>query len=1237
MKKMLLTVLCSLMVFVTQSKAQTLLNEDFEGTAFPPEGWTKIDDPNPLICGQYAHWSLYTDPDGQITLQGRKNAYIDTKIYSTESEPGVDPARTEWLITPELTLPTEQSFKLEFRWTGNSISALERREYDVYVVISEDGGSTWSDPIWSLTNEEQMSNSGVVFPWANHARNTSVLDLSDFKGKNIKIGWKYQNFEDGKGDYFKLDAILVQDFIPVRQPVVDGTTSYTFDNSYIGITKRSAAPLIIRNSGINTLTVNSLSGLEGTDFSVDLDPTAVSLRSNEEYTYYAYYTPTETGLRTATLTISTNGGDMDVVLSGSKIVLDEGYTLESFEKDLFPPLGWTSSGWSRSSSIASGGSHAAGVNTYGGTCILRSPRLDLSDNGSHRIEFVYGNIFDGGDFGATSPDSEGFVEFSNDGGSTWSSLGALDDLSGEWIHFDATLEGNGSDNCYIRFKYTCPTPTGDEDEDIINADLYIDDIVLPPLYGATSAPGQATNPSPANSAVDQNTDGLLLKWNGVLHAENYKLKVSTTAENTGDFLNTTLTETSYLLNGLEATKTYYWSVTPSNSYGDCPNVPIWQFTTMADQTIRTFPYTNGFESSTFPTLGWRIETSGESQGWDITDIDPYEGNYSAISGAHIGENILLMPKVALPADDEMQISFYWGNNVPAGLVINEKPAAPSTTPNGADEIRFEISTDGTNWTELAYLSESINSDDRPWRRVKITLEQYKGQNVYMRWRYNSTNYMKAKGASLDAVVIEGFEATGKAVFNREGWEAGVINKGKTMTSKDLTVMNDGKDALTISSATFTSQNFSTSLQPTVVIDPTQTIDFTVSFTAIVPGDIKDTLVVTFQNGLVAKLPVTGTALDENTKCYTFEDCTPWTQEAQPFTLIDKDGLGTTKFDGIMFPNMMTPMSFMVLGPPDGVNSDWNIGTYFKAVSGMQYLGAFSATDDISDVEDWLISEQMTATENSRLRFYARSYVSNEQFNLHRITVLVSESDINAGAKGQTGSFKVLPGADRLEVPYDGPVERFTEFSFDLSSYAGKTIYVALRHNVIDGLVMFLDDVWLENFKFMSEGNHAPQFTTTPIERAEVDVPYLYQYAVIDADGDPLTINVKGLPGWLTHTPGTNGGAISGTPTETGECIYKIIASDGKDEVTQQIEMTIVPTGIDEYDITSIMVGPNPADHTLNIQAPFEYEVTLTSIAGVPVYQGTNETTVDISGLPSGIYILQLKGDNRTFTTRIVKK
>lgn len=171
---------------------------------------------------------------------------------------------------------------------------------------------------------------------------------------------------------------------------------------------------------------------------------------------------------------------------------------------------------------------------------------------------------------------------------------------------------------------------------------------------------------------------------------------------------------------------------------------------------------------------------------------------------------------------------------------------------------------------------------------------------------------------------------------------------------------------------------------------------------------------------------------------------------------------------------------------------------------------------------------MTARNDAKFRFYAKSYDGDNTYHPWAyLTVLVSTTD-NA-----VSSFTPLSGFTSVQVPHKNNNDSqtsWTEFDVDLSAYAGQKIYIAVRNNTpSNGFVTFFDDFYFENFEYVNSDNSAPYFTTVPETTATVGKKWTYNYSVADPDGDPLTVTLQGKPFWLNHTPGTNGGTITGIP------------------------------------------------------------------------------------------------------------
>ena len=1035
-------------------KAQTLLSEDFESaTSMPPQGWSVINDSQE---NSHFHWTLYEDDKSAIS--GKKSARVECGGYTYD-----EPIKEEWLITPLLQL-TDDSYKVEFKWVGASAAAIDKQEYDFQVRVQIDGQSSWTT-IWSFLNKDQVEDSGIKYPWTGWLKYTSLIDLTNYKGKSIKIAFVHCKLKPGLGvgNDIKVDDILVQKYDPILNPQIESATStYTFPVSYIG-SKKYSEVLSFKNIGSGVLKVTSVSSSNSTDFSTTIIPGEVELKKNEEYQFQLIYQPTLSGAPNTTIKIETNGGTpLEIKVSGSKRILPEGYTYESFEGNVFPPLGWRieGSGWNVYNAGLSGDRSA--VVSICEKSELISPRLNLSGNQEYTVNFDFLEDYEPSSDDGGLPENYFRLYLSTDGGATWGKpLFDNVDLN-QVLHKEISLGSPKSDNCYLKWSYTLPglNLSGGYDELPEYSNVYLDDVVLPPLYGSDKAPSAATGNIPANNATDIYNKNLVLSWGGVLFATNYKVYVGTES-NKFDIVNgeSTGLNTSYTLNRLDYAKTYYWKVVPSNAAGEATNVPVWNFTVMADQSVKSYPYIQGFDEKTFP-LGWNTTKEGYTR-WDLSQFNAFDGNGSAYAGGSTSNStaILESPEFVLPTDKEAQITFYWGNGVPAGLQKDPLGTAVNNTtgPNDIDAGYFEIDVDGT-WTTLAIMSDK---DNVYWVRERVALDAYKGKTVTFRWRYHVVDGLKSKGVSIDNVKVELIGSECMAYFNKNEWNAGEVNYLRSFSSKNiLSLTNGGSETLKIKNVKFSKENFTTTLQTGITLEANKGTVFAVIFNAgTVASEIKDEMVVSFENGQSVSLPVSGIALPEDVLYYSFEDDEFASTSPKGLTTVDVDALATVKPVMINYPKIGTPFAYIVINQkPEPEGADWR-NIYPR--SGDQLLAAMCDQTHSSSTNDWIISGELTATPESNFRFYGKSYAPKDQFNLHHVSVWVSTTDKNIS------SFELVSG--NIELPHKDDYG-FTEFNVDLSKYAGQKIYVGLQHIADkDGFVAFFDDFYFEHFSYDMTG------------------------------------------------------------------------------------------------------------------------------------------------------------------------
>ena len=150
------------------------------------------------------------------------------------------------------------------------------------------------------------------------------MSLEAYVGKTVKIAFYFRSIlvNNYTQATLAVDNVKVGNQEIENLPVVEGSTSYEFSNSYIGYLAQSE-PMTIRNVGYGTLTITSIEGIEGTDFSTTLDPASVSLKRGEELSYRVNYTPTIMGAKSTVMKINTNGGTLSVDLSGTKVMLED--------------------------------------------------------------------------------------------------------------------------------------------------------------------------------------------------------------------------------------------------------------------------------------------------------------------------------------------------------------------------------------------------------------------------------------------------------------------------------------------------------------------------------------------------------------------------------------------------------------------------------------------------------------------------------------------------------------------------------------------------------------------------------------------------------------------------------------------------------------------------------------------------------------------------------------------------
>ena len=191
---------------------------------------------------------------------------------------------------------------------------------------------------------------------------------------------------------------------------------------------------------------------------------------------------------------------------------------------------------------------------------------------------------------------------------------------------------------------------------------------------------------------------------------------------------------------------------------------------------------------------------------------------------------------------------------------------------------------------------------------------------------------------------------------------------------------------------------------------------------------------------------------------------------------------------------------------------------------------------------------------------------------------------------------------------------------DLSAYAGQTVYIAFRHhNITDMFRIMIDDV------AVAEATPAPptQYTLTVVSNNNA-------WGTVSGGGtydEGTTVTLTATPASGYHFVQWNDGNTSATRTVTVSANATYVATFDADAV-----------GIDAPSAPAPMLYPNPASGhvTLNALEPGT-DIRLYDMQGRERLRSvaeSTELTLDLDGLPAGIYLLRLAAANASTTLRL---
>ncbi|MDR2928177.1 MAG: choice-of-anchor J domain-containing protein, partial [Cytophagaceae bacterium] len=313
-----------------------------------------------------------------------------------------------------------------------------------------------------------------------------------------------------------------------------------------------------------------------------------------------------------------------------------------------------------------------------------------------------------------------------------------------------------------------------------------------------------------------------------------------------------------------------------------------------------------------------------------------------------------------------------------------------------------------------------------------------------------------------------------------------------------------------------------------------------------------------------------------------------------YTMVDLDGRHTYGMqESINYPNRYYTGSFMVFNPSATEPSILQDNT--APHSGDKYLACFAAVGAPNN--DWLILPKNKMEDGVQLSFWAKTLQAAD--GLERIKVAVSTTGTNA-----PNDFTIISEGNYIEVP-----DVWTEYTFDMSDYAGEEVYIAINCVSSNSFALMLDDILVD---YVEKSPSPKSFTKYVVylngnEVAETTNPY---HEFVNLTGGNYIAGVKAV-----YTSGESG--IFNLPF--------VITDD---------------SGIDGYITGAIRLYPNPTSGQLTIEygkMKVEnveiYDVTGRLVLLSSFDEGGGGFTVDISHLPSGVYFVK----TGNISTKVVKR
>jgi hypothetical protein len=342
-----------------------------------------------------------------------------------------------------------------------------------------------------------------------------------------------------------------------------------------------------------------------------------------------------------------------------------------------------------------------------------------------------------------------------------------------------------------------------------------------------------------------------------------------------------------------------------------------------------------------------------------------------------------------------------------------------------------------------------------------------------------------------------------------------------------------------------------------------------------------------------------------------------------------------------FDNGVIPTGWVTFVGENGLGTavNWGYGTYANSTEG--YMSC-SDEDAGGVTEDWLVSPSTSITVTTSLLSFGERTIYTQAYEPTTMSIRISTT-----SQTDISTFTSLSSLTATEV-FNGTKSR----TVDLSAYEGQTIYIAwvLEQEYGDGWL--IDDITLNNQNASAPSiaeNLSPINGATDVEMAANDGAIALSWDAPSTGDAATSYEIF----W-----GTTSGSLISLGTLTGTSVnitgnnysttyyWMVVPLNAGGSATGSSEMSLTtqsdPTlGIHDNTIEGLSLFPSIVKQKLNFISQKTVDgITIFNLLGQQVYSSKPNTTnssVDVSSLKGGMYMVKVKVGNSIGTYKIIKE